>query len=210
MVSWYKMEKTKTPFRIFATLSDVGVLVMSLFYATYIAILFIMDIGVFWLNITLAGLTVAYFIFFVFKILYLNSRTKRFGRLVRLSYKYSKYLARLVNAAIIVISFVNLGLGEGYDIVNVVSIAILVIMLIISVAWDISLIFIRRKIKELYKEWENLPFEQKRDKLEYLARTILNGIDKSGELGNFLLEYHHNRHTHENEPVKDSPPVETN
>jgi len=170
-----------------ATLGDVGVLLMSFLYVSYIAMLLVMNIGVFWLNIAILVLTVIYCSFFIIKIIYLNSSSERLGKGVKLCFKYSKYVMRLINATIVIVSLVNLHANGGSDIIKIISIIILVVMLAISVAWDISMIFVKRKIKQIRNEWENLPPEEKHNKLEYLLRKVANSIDGTGELEKFFL-----------------------
>ena len=182
-------KKEKRKFRIFATVNDVGVLIMCLIYVVYIAVLYVLNVGVFWLNIAMASLTGAYFFFVIAKLVYLNARPNRVGRIVGLIYKYSRYLMRLINTTILVISIVSLGLTDDIDLIMVVGIAALVVMLTISLAWDLGMIVIRRKIREFRNNWENLPPEEKHDKLELLIKTLAGAFDRTGELGTFLLEF---------------------
>jgi len=190
---------------VLATLGDVGVLLMSFLYVSYIAMLLIMGMGVFWLNIAILALTVVYVLFFIIKILYLNTTSERLGKWVRLCFKYSKYVMRLINATIVIVSLVNLHAKDGADIIKVISIVILVVMLAISVAWDISMIFVRRKIKEVREEWELLPPEDKKNKLEYLVRKVAKSIDGTGELEKFLLT---NRHLNDEEESSEVTNIE--
>ncbi|MCL2587534.1 MAG: hypothetical protein FWE31_04865 [Firmicutes bacterium] len=175
--------------RIFSTIGDVGTLLMSLIYIAYITMLLVMSIGVFWLNIAILVLTGLYFIFFVLKVLYLNSRLGKIGRPVKLVMRYSKYFVRLINATIVIISLVNLSANDGSDLIKIVSIVILLVMLAISITIDVSMIFVRRKFREIKAEWENLPAEEKHNKIEYLTRRVLTSIDSSGELEKFLLTH---------------------
>jgi len=162
---------------------------MSLIYIAYITMLLVMSIGVFWLNIAILVLTGLYFIFFVLKVLYLNSRLGKIGRPVKLVMRYSKYFVRLINATIVIISLVNLSANDGSDLIKIVSIVILLVMLAISITIDVSMIFVRRKFREIKAEWENLPAEEKHNKIEYLTRRVLTSIDSSGELEKFLLTH---------------------
>lgn len=77
---------------------------------------------------------------------------------------------------------------DGSEVFKIISIAILIIMLTVSLAWDIGIIFIKRKLREMRDEWENLPSCQKHDKLEYLIKSIATAIDGSGDLAKFLFE----------------------
>ena len=175
----------KRKIKIFSTLSDVGTLLMSFLYLLYISLLLIMSIGIFWLNIAILALTFVYFMFFILKIFLLNGRLKKAG-LGALLLRYAKFLVRLINATIVIISLVNLGLKDGNAIIKIASIIILLVMLAISIAWDVSMIFIKRKIKDLRAEWENLPPEEKQSKLEYLVHKIALSIDGTGDIAKFL------------------------
>jgi len=196
------MAKRKRAIKVFSTLGDVGALLMSFIYIAYISLLLIMSIGVFWLNIAILALTIIYCLFFIFKILYLNNKIKT-GRLVKFSFRYAKYFVRLINATIVIISLVSLRETDGSAVLKVVSIAILVVMLSISIALDITMFFVRRKVRELRTEWENLPPDQKHNKLEYLVKRVVLFVDGSGELTKFL---HFENHEKKQDDTETIPP----
>jgi len=129
-------------------LGDLFGMAVSLLYVVYISVLLILGVGVLWMNLVILILTVLYLGFFVVKIFYLNSRTSRVGKPAKKIFKYTKYFVRLINAAIIVISFINLGSVDRGDILKIISIIFLLIMLVISITIDIAVFLIKRKLRQ--------------------------------------------------------------
>ena len=143
-VLYFCIMKNKT----LTILGDLFGMAVSLLYVVYISVLLILGVGVLWMNLVILILTVLYLGFFVVKIFYLNSRTSRVGKPAKKIFKYTKYFVRLINAAIIVISFINLGSVDRGDILKIISIIFLLIMLVISITIDIAVFLIKRKLRQ--------------------------------------------------------------
>ena len=173
--------------RLFATLADVGALLISLIYVIYVCLLLIFNIGYTVLNYCILLVTVLYISFFFFKIFYLNriNANTKIKKYAKKTNRYVKYAMRFINAVFVVIGFVNTHLSSN-DIVAVVGVIVLVLTFVITLAFDIVTYFIKRKIREIISEWNALEGKEKKEKIDFFIEKILSGLDNSDKFENFL------------------------
>jgi len=147
--------KKQTAFLALATLTDIGSLIMSLFYIAYVGLMMLLEIGPLWLNLIMVGITVLYSWFVLFKIIYLNRVVQRAGRvkkIVKLSSKYTKFVLRVINAAFVVLTLVGTQFWEQVNfghIIAIIGIVVMCISLFISVILDIWSFTIKYGVKQI-------------------------------------------------------------
>ena len=172
---------------IFVTASDIGGLFMAFIYIVYVALLLLFSVGYDWLNYTMLGITAAYFLFLMVKLLYINRAVPKgkIHRATRLIYRYTKLSMRFINAAVVILSIINIQLSESH-VVAVIGIIVLAITFTITLAWDLCVYFLRKKIKEIRDEWQALDKDEKKEKFDFFVDSILKGLDNVAGLDDYV------------------------
>ena len=180
-----KLKKRRA--NIFVTAADIGGLFMAFLYIIYVALLLLFKVGYPWLNYTMLGITAAYFLFLMIKLLYINRAVPKgkIHRATRLIYRYTKLAMRFINAAVIILSIVNIQLTESH-VVAVIGIIVLAITFTITLVWDLCVYFLSKKLKEIRDEWQALEKDQKKEKFDFFVDSILKGLDSVSGLDDYV------------------------
>lgn len=164
--------------RIFDTIADVGSLLVSAVYFTFIILMLSFGLGTKWLNWAMFALTILYLTFFITKIAALNRLFERNNaeRLVRYILRYSKWSMKLINALFVVMSVVSTKDVEG-SVLLMVGVLMVIMTFVISVLWDIAAIILKKKLKVLWHGWGELSQEEKNARVSSIIDTLMSGID---------------------------------
>ena len=164
--------------RRIATIADAGGLIMTLIYLSYVSMMLIFDVGYKVLNFCMLGITAAYILFLAFKMLYLNrfGQSGKIKRTTKRIYRYGKYTMRIINAVFVILAIVNVQISDSH-IVPVIGIIVLVMTFIITVAFDLIMYFIKKKVREIRLEWQNLGSEGKKEKIDFFIDSFIKGLD---------------------------------
>jgi len=145
-----KTSKQKAVF-VITTLADVGSIFMSLFYIAFVGLMMLLDVGLFWVNCVMVGITALYIGFVFFKLVYLNrvmQRTARMKRIVKISQKYTKFALRIIGAAFVVLSIIGNTIGVR-SAIAIFGIVFMCISLAVSIFVDIVSLAIRWNVKQV-------------------------------------------------------------
>jgi len=147
----------------------------------------IMRIGYRALNFAMLGVTIAYILFFVFKIFYINriDHKKKIRKITKIVYKYTKFAMRFVNAAFVVVSLFNARQSEN-NLVAIVGIVVLLITFVFSVLWDVCIRIVKRKLRELLAGWNALDGKEKKDKIDFYLEGLINSLDNISGLEEYV------------------------
>ena len=164
--------------RVLDTIADVGSLLVSCVYFAYVILLLAFHLGMRWLNWAMLFITILYLGFFVAKLVALNRLFERNNkeRLARFVLRYSKWAMKLVNALFVVLSVVSTKDVEG-SMLLLIGVMMVILTFVISVLWDITVIIVRRKYKELWIGWDKLTPAEKSERIEMVINSFVTSID---------------------------------
>jgi len=175
------MNKEKKTFsKTFATIGDVGGMFISFVYILYVVMALYLDVGYRVVNYIMLGITIAYVLFYLFKIFVINKRNPktRAKKITKFIYKYSKHAIKLIHASIVVLSIVNMRTDSASrSMVAIIGLIVIIVLFVVAIAWDICMHFIKRKIRELRTEWAQLDAEARKDKIDFFIDRIISGLD---------------------------------
>jgi hypothetical protein len=84
---------------------------------------------------------------------------------------------RLINAAFVIISIINMRAIDENNFVALIGMVILGITFVISLLWDLITFFIRRKVKEIKDSWNSLSDEEKKEKIDFIISSFVRSLD---------------------------------
>ncbi|MCL2483945.1 MAG: hypothetical protein FWD89_04735 [Firmicutes bacterium] len=194
------MSIKKKAFIIFASIQDVGAMLMSIVYLVYVTLLLVIPIGTMWLNYTILGLSIVYTLFFLVKIFYINRLDN--AKIIRLSiknvYKYVKYFMKFINMTVIIITIVQVQQVENSHFVQIAGMIVLVLMFTINLVWDIGVFFLKRKGRRLLAIWKSLTAEEKQQKIDSIVNKALDVADSSSAVEGVINQGMHVRQIMDN------------
>jgi len=183
-----KSKAKKKFFMFFATIADVGSLVVALIYVSFVVLSMIVKFGEPWLNWTMFGITVAYIVFFLFKISYLNKTMQSAGRMkriVKLSNKYTKLAMRIINAVFVTLSLIATQHGQD-NTFAMLGVMVVGLTFVITIMWDIGNFIVRRKIQDFTASWRSLSTEEKAERIELLLSGFIRSINNAAILDDYF------------------------
>ena len=171
-----RIKKIK-PARLFDTMADVGSLFMAVIYTLYVVLLLIFDLGTRWLNWCMLGITFIYVIFFIVKIVALNSilAKKNVQRHAKFFLRYSKWSMKIINATFVCIAIATT--RNESNIIMMVGVFVVGFSFLISVLWDVAWFIISRKLSEIRINWNNLSRKDKNKRIEMIIDTLIQSLD---------------------------------
>jgi len=175
-------------FMFFTTVADVGALCVALIYISYVVLLMAVLGFTTWLNWTMLGITIAYILFFLYKIFFLNRTMKHTGRIkrtVKIANKYTKLGMRLINATFVILSLIGTQLNDSHTLA-LVGVLIVGMTFLTSILWDIGNFIVRRKIQEFTVSWNKLSHEEKTERIELLVSGFLRSINNAAVVDDYF------------------------
>jgi len=183
-----KDQTKKKVFFVFTTIGDLGGLLVSLIYVSFVALSMIVGFGEDWLNWVMLSVTILYIGFFLFKIFYLNKHAQNPGRVkrvVKVSKKYFKLVMRIINATFVTLTLISTQQGEE-NIFAMVGVLVVGLTFIITVFWDICGYFIRRKIHQFAHSWSQLTHEEKAERIEQLVTGLIKSVNEAAIIDDYF------------------------
>jgi hypothetical protein len=182
-------DKAKKKFAlVFTTIGDVGGLIVSFIYISFVALSMIVGFGENWLNWVMLSVTVLYVGFFIFKIAYLNRAMQHVGRMakiVKISKKYFKLAMRIINATFVVLSLVSTQQGND-NVFALTGVVVVGLTFIITILWDIVSYFIRRKIHNFARSWAELIHDEKAERIEQLVTGLITSVNNAAIIDDYF------------------------
>ena len=172
------LPQNKSFVRVFDTISDIGSLTMSAIYIMYVAIMLAFGFGVTWLNHCMIGITVLYVAFFVAKIMALNCifTRRKVKKITRRVVKYSKWSMKLINAIFVILAVIS-ARSDGNEMMLMIGVFIVLMTFTISLIWDVALIVIHKKAREMWTGWDKLSREEKNQRIDQFINSFIDGVD---------------------------------
>jgi hypothetical protein len=176
-------KKAKKAKRIFMTVTDIAAIIMSLIYIIYVVLMLLLFPPT-WLNWFMLCITLLYIIFFVVKLLYINTlkQASKIKKYTKRIVKYTKYGMRFINVIFVISSIVTvndpnvtaIGWGNFIPITGVIT---FVMTFTFTLIWDIGMFMMKRKIRSVLTEWNNLDSKSKKDKIDFIIEKFLETLD---------------------------------
>jgi len=184
-----KQKAKKKVFLVFTTIGDVGGLIVSFIYVSFVALSIYLNFGDPIINWIMLGITVAYIGFYLFKMVYLNKNTQNSGRvkrIVKISKKYTKLAIRIINAVFVTLTLVNTHIYDGENAFAMIGVMVVALTFIITVLWDIGNLVIRRKMQQFTQSWTKLGHEEKAERIELLLTGFIKSINDAAIIDDYF------------------------
>jgi len=177
--------------RAFATATDIGGIFVSLAYVLYVSMLLFMRIGFAALNYIMLGTSLLYIAFYVFKIFYvnkLNLNRKKLKKTTRFIFRYSRHGIKLIHSLIVILSLVNIRAdgSENTRLAAIIGFILVVVLLVLSIVWDVVVFFIKRKLKRMMEHWNSLDANARQDKIDYIIGHFIQSLDNMESLDDYV------------------------
>lgn len=177
--------------RTFATVTDLGGIFVSLVYVMYVAMLLFMKIGYPVINYIMIAISVLYIIFYLVKIFYINKinfKVKKLKRTAKFVYKYSKYGVKLIHSLIVILSLINIraNVSDSGKMAAIIGLIVIVVLLVLSIVFDIVVYFVKKKLRILAAQWHNLDAESRKDKIDFLVESLIQSLDNMSALDDYV------------------------
>lgn len=161
---------------------------ISLFFTfAYLVYVFVAKVGNFWVNVTLAGITFAYYVFFVFSVKLQSRAMQSTKKVVRRIYHWLRIIVRAAS-----LGFLLYGMASDPKSVTPISIILATITVII---WVLQVIFeLVCNLLEVHKDlivesvvtdWQSEDVQKLKDKVikaKDTAVSIVNGVTKTANV----------------------------